>query len=165
MYMSFSPSILVFFFSLLLGMGLGALWDIFRIFRLGIPSTKTIIFFQDIIYALLATTITLVFFYIFTSGGFRMFVLIGEFLGFVFYYLTIGRLAFKIFKVIFKVIHKIIWILTLPFRKVFKKLIHIITSLLYKLTKKFKNCFKIKKNLLHFTNNSLYNKLKSKFGK
>ena len=140
MHMSFSPSVVVFFMSLGLGAIFGALWDIFRILRLGIPLGRMFIFLQDIIYFAIICILTLIFFYFFTFGGFRLFVLLGEFLGFLIY-------------------------LTWPIRKLVLKISHMFQKFLQRFKRKIKKYFQIKKKFLHFRGISVYNKMRSKSDK
>ena len=165
MHMSFSPSVLIFFMSLGLGAIFGALWDIFRILRLGIPLGRMFIFLQDIIYFAIICILTLIFFYFFTFGGFRLFVLLGEFLGFLIYYLTIGHVVFAVFKIIIRFIHKFVWGLTWPVRKLLLKITHIFQKFLQSFKRKIKKYFQIKKKFLHFKGISVYNKMRSKSDK
>lgn len=165
MYMSFSPPSKIFLISILLGLSFGALWDIFRILRLSIPSGKIFIFIQDVIYCLIICLSTLIFFYFFTFGGFRFFVLIGEFFGFIIYYFTIGHIVFNIFKIIIHFLHKIIWFLTWPFRKFMTKILRVFKKILCNFNQKIKKYLCIQKKSLHLNNMSLYNIIKSKITK
>ena len=162
MHMSFSPPVLVFFMSLGLGVVFGALWDVFRILRLGMPLGRVFVFLQDIIYFAIICLLTLIFFYFFTFGGFRLFVLLGEFLGFLVYYFTIGRVVFNVFKIIIHLIHRFLWILSWPIRKFALMMIHIGQKFLCKLKRKIKKYLQIKKKFLHFSGISVYNKMRSK---
>lgn len=165
MYMAFSPPSKIFLMSILLGLGFGALWDIFRILRLGIPSGKIIIFIQDVVYCLVVCLSTLIFFYFFTFGGFRFFVFIGEFFGFIIYYFTIGHIVFNIFKIIIHFLHKIIWLLTWPFRKFITKMLCFFKKILCNFNQKLKKHLHVTKKFLHLNTMSLYNVIKSKIKK
>lgn len=165
MYMAFSPPSTIFLMSILLGLSFGALWDIFRILRLSIPSGKVFVFIQDVVYCLIICLSTLIFFYFFTFGGFRFFVLIGEFFGFIIYYFTIGNIVFNIFKVIIHFLHKIIWFLTWPIRKIIAKILCLFKRILCIFNQKFKKDICITKKFLHLNNISLYNIIRSKFTK
>lgn len=165
MYMAFSPPSKIFLMSIFLGFSFGALWDIFRILRLSIPSGKIFIFIQDVIYCLIICLSTLIFFYFFTFGGFRLFVFIGEFFGFIIYYFTIGHIVFNIFKIIIHFLHKIIWFLTWPFRKFLTKIICFLKKKLYNFNQKVKKYLRIRKKSLHLNHMSLYNIIKSKIKK
>ena len=139
MYMALAPSTLLFFYSILTGAVLGVVYDIFRILRIACPPKKIGIIVQDIIFALICIITTLMFFQFFTNGALRFFVLIGEFLGFLLYYLTIGVIVIKIARVIINIVKKIIYIVIWPFRKIFgwifSKLSPILNRFIQKLRK------------------------------
>lgn len=157
MYMVVSPPAVVFGISLLWGAGLGMLWDLFRIFRLSFPTGKTVAFIEDVVYAILASFATLLFFYLFTSGGFRLFVFIGELLGFVVYYFTIGRLVYQIFIVVIRLIKKLIGWITWPLRKLIRFAARKLAPVLKKARRSQKKFSKKFKNSLPFWSGSLYN--------
>lgn len=129
MFMAFSPPVQLFLLSILWGGALGVLWDIFRILRLGFGKNKIIVIIEDIVYAILFAVFTLLFFYFFTSGYFRFFVIIGELLGFLLYYMTIGKIVYIVFKFLIKWIKKFLWLISWPFRKFFGGIIRITKKL------------------------------------
>lgn len=157
MYMVVSPPAILFGISLLWGAGLGMLWDLFRIFRLGFPTGRVSAFVEDVAYAVLAALATLLFFYLFTSGAFRFFVLVGELLGFVVYYFTIGRLVYQIFIVLIRFLKKLIGWITWPLRKLILFLAKKITPILRKAGRFQKKFTKKHKFSLPFLHGSLYN--------
>lgn len=139
MYMALAPSTLLFFYSILTGAVLGVVYDIFRILRISFPPKKIAIIVQDVIFALICIITTLMFLQFFTNGALRFFVLIGEFLGFLLYYLTIGVIVIKTARVIINIVKKIIYIVIWPFRKIFgwifSKLSPILNRFIQKLRK------------------------------
>ena len=82
----------LFLLSVVLGCGLGLLYDIFRVFRTALPHGKILTFFEDIIYTFLYG------FALFTfctglTGAIRGFVLVGMLTGSVIEHLTVGNLS------------------------------------------------------------------------
>ena len=80
----------LFLLSVVLGCGLGLLYDIFRVFRVALPHGKILTFFEDIIYTFLYG------FALFTfctglTGAIRGFVLVGMLIGSVIEHLTAGN--------------------------------------------------------------------------
>ena len=132
--MSFSPSIKVFLISILWGFLLATFWDLNRVIKknLNFKKIKNLNFILDIVFSALAVILTLTFFFIFTYGGFRAFVLAGELIGFVIYFCTITKFVFSVLDFLFKHIFKI-------FEKIFK----LFKNLTFKIIKKI-NEFKIK---------------------
>lgn len=101
MYLALAPPVYIFFVSILFGMGFAALWDLVRIVKQKIKTNaRKAVFVLDIIFFVVACTLNLVFFFIFTSGEFRVFILIGYLLGFVFYHVTICHIVYRILQFI-----------------------------------------------------------------
>ncbi len=109
--------------SMLLGAALGVLYDVFRILRLAFPKGKVVIFFQDLLFFGVAAVATFVFLEGTQSGEIRLFIFIGEILGFVLYYFTVGQIVFKASKSMIAFVKKLLLvlfhILIYPFVKLF----------------------------------------------
>ena len=85
----------LFLLSVVLGCGLGLLYDIFRVFRAALPHGKILTFFEDIIYTFLYG------FALFTfctglTGAIRGFVLVGMLTGSVIIIFTLTVIVFSI---------------------------------------------------------------------
>ncbi len=157
MYMALAPSTLLFFYSILTGAVLGVVYDIFRILRIACPPKKIAIIVQDVIFALICIITTLMFLQFFTNGALRFFVLIGEFLGFLLYYLTIGVIVIKTARVIINIVKKIIYIVIWPFRKIFGWIFSKLSPILNRFIQKLRKILKITKKRLLFYPGILYN--------
>lgn len=99
-------------YSLFIGVFLGIVYDVFRIRRLAF-NTKAcfskkgtnevarkenaadcvIIFFEDVLFALISSIVVCIFIFYMNSGQFRGIAIIGALFGFLLYYLTVGRLV------------------------------------------------------------------------
>lgn len=77
--------------SCLLGMALGALYDLFRVFRVLFFRGRVAVFFQDLLFWLLCALITFGFLLLQNHGTFRVPGLLAEALGAALYYNTAGR--------------------------------------------------------------------------
>ncbi len=109
MYMAFSPPVQLFFISILCGAILGIFWDVTRILKQNATSYKSVIvFILDAVFCVTACVLTLVFFFMFTYGGFRGFILAGELIGFVLYYATIEKFIFSVLKVVIEFVANIL---------------------------------------------------------
>lgn len=86
----------VFLQSLLLGMALGLFYDVFRIIRLAIRHSSAIIFLEDMAYFIACAVITFLFALSAVNGHVRVFLVIGEFLGAVIYYFSLGDLVIRL---------------------------------------------------------------------
>lgn len=81
------------FLSCGLGFLLGVYYDVFRVARLVMRSSKRVIFFQDLFFFVSAAVLTFFFALSVMGGELRFYLFFGSGLGFAAYYLTIGRLV------------------------------------------------------------------------
>jgi len=121
MEISITEQSIVFLFSCVVGGLLGAFYDVFRITRIAFNSKWLSVFFQDLIFCIFsAFSIILLVFYT-NSGTVRWFSLLGCFMCFVLYHLTIGRLVIfmskKIINFIKKVLRFLYKITVIPLKK------------------------------------------------
>lgn len=93
--MTVAQETFIFLYSCLLGCGLALIYDVFRILRLAFPGGKAVVFIEDGVFIVIATLATFIFCVNFCNGYFRVFIAIGEILGFIIYYFTVGVLVFK----------------------------------------------------------------------
>lgn len=119
----------LFLLSVILGCGLGLLYDIFRVFRAALPHGKILTFFEDIIYTFLYG------FALFTfctglTGAIRGFVLVGMLTGSVIEHLTVGNAVVSVLRSLFSIIRKL-------FAKTFSPVVKFIT----KRADGFRDCF------------------------
>lgn len=145
-----TPQTVLFLESILLGMVLSVIFDVFRIIRIGIPLPSFVIVIEDILYFLICAVVTYFFMLKTTYGQVRGFIIIGEIIGFIIYYFTVGKLVISVSKTIISVVKRIFKlifaILFYPFVKIFK----LVSK---KLGFKFKN---INKKLTNFKKNTIY---------
>lgn len=104
MYGILNYQVCVFFYSILLGFFLGVVYDIFRLFRIIINTSNIWIFCQDILYFILSSLITFIFILTFNNGEFRLYVILGECIGWIIYYASLGEWIYSIAR---KIKHKI----------------------------------------------------------
>jgi len=105
---SITQQSVVFLFSCVVGGILGVFYDVFRIIRIAFNSKWLSIFFQDLIFCVFsAFSIILLIFYT-NSGTVRWFSLLGCFMSFVIYHMTVGRLIMFASKKIIEFIKKIL---------------------------------------------------------
>ncbi|MEG1244403.1 MAG: spore cortex biosynthesis protein YabQ [Oscillospiraceae bacterium] len=131
----------IFFLSIGLGFSLGFLYDIFYIVRMNITKNKFAIYMQDFLYLLICAFLTFIFILALSSGIVRGYILIGEFLGWLIYYLSTGLIVVSFINKIIRMI---------KFCKLFRK----IKLLLIKINKKL---FKKTKRYLKYGRNVVYN--------
>lgn len=85
----------IFFLSIGLGFLLGILYDIFYIFRISFTKGKISIYIIDVFYLLSCSFITFLYILSVSSGMVRIYILIGEILGWIIYYVSSGYFVVK----------------------------------------------------------------------
>lgn len=85
---------MLFLTSCLLGAALGVVYDLFRAVRLLFPPGAGLAFAEDGLFFGAVGVAEFVFFLNHTYGQLRVFLLIGQGLGFLIYYLTVGRAVY-----------------------------------------------------------------------
>lgn len=86
----------IFLYSLGFGFLLGILYDVFRTLRLIISRAKIFTFFMDFLYFSVCAFLTFCFIMVVDSGKVRLYVALGEVLGFFIYYFSFGAIALKV---------------------------------------------------------------------
>lgn len=121
----------VFLIACLIGAGLGAFYDVFRIIRIAVKNPAAIVFLEDALFFAVCALVT--FFYMMQSigGQLRFFIVLGELLGGAIYYFTIGSLVMKISKLIIRAVKAV-------FRFIYRVLIRPVLILLVWLGRKIR---------------------------
>lgn len=145
--------------ALLIGGVLGVVYDIFRVVRLIGFKNRIIVFFEDIIFFLIATITMFSYYMQITYGKFRIYPLLFAIIGFFVYYKTIGKLVFFIIKKIYDLIVKVFYFI---YKKTVLPLLNAIKKIFLPIFSFFKdkvgqNIIKFFKNLLPNTRKMLYN--------
>lgn len=86
----------VFLAACLLGACLGLLYDVFRILRLAGGDGRGLVFFQDVLFALICLAVSTLYMLRAETGGVRLYVLAGEAVGAAAYELTLGMAVMKL---------------------------------------------------------------------
>ena len=148
------------------GFLLGLLYDVFRIFRMAFFKQKAVVFIQDVLYFAVCGCLTFLFCLTMNYGEIRGYVLLGEVLGWIVYYFSLGAMVFQASSAIVGVLHKVIQFILLalsaPFLfvfHVFRKTTGFFAGFLKKTAEKFHINFRIN---LKPPGNLLYNHNKPK---
>ena len=157
---SVAQQTIAFLTACLFGVALGAIYDVFRIFRIAIPCGKIAVFIQDIIFFVLSATLSFLFMLYTNTGEIRFFYILGELIGFTIYYFTIGILVYKsakavvgfikkILRLIFRFVLKPIWRLFLLIIKLIKFLSNKVNIFIKKKTKVYKTHLQVDKSMVY----------------
>ncbi|WP_262394792.1 spore cortex biosynthesis protein YabQ [Youxingia wuxianensis] len=151
----------MFLMAIALGAALGACYDVFRVIRIAVVHPPVIVMVQDIIYCFVCAVATFLYMISVDCGQIRMFVLIGEIIGWVLYYFTLGTLVIGISKHIIQGVKYILGLLykifCAPIFSILKKIKGILLKLVKNLGKYLKKKAKISKNHLKKPYSLLYN--------
>ncbi len=145
-------------YSVAYGGAIGLFYDILRMLRIAIKSGTVITFVQDIIFWAFTAIATFIYIFAFAGGTVRIIFLLFVAVGWVMYYISLGKLLVWIFSSISKPIKlllcKIRCLILKPFRPLIVKVYE--KQKTYK--KKFKKKIKNSNFLFHFSkkNNKIY---------
>ena len=91
-----TSQITIFLFSMLLGAFLSLFFDGFRIMNAVLKVNLKRIFFEDVIYFVLSAIITFTYILVMNSGEIRVYIVLGEAIGWLIYRVTIGKFVYKL---------------------------------------------------------------------
>ncbi len=117
----------IFWYACILGIIMGIIYDVFRIIRLLINWKDWQIFIQDIVYFFIVGVFTFLFTLAYNKGDVRAYLIAGEIIGWILYYITIGEIVYHFSEAIARFIKKIL-----------SKFIKIIRNLVIKIVNKCK---------------------------
>lgn len=150
-----------FLFSLGFGFLVGIFYDVFRILRLVVSSGKTAVFIGDLLYVLLSAAATFLFLLTVNDGQVRGYILAGELIGFLVWYISFGafavRVTGKIVGVLKKAFRGIFRIILYPFYKLYAVLRRFLAKISEKGQKKAKKIANKSKFHLKMKHALLYN--------
>ena len=90
MQISIASQTWIFLGAIVLGAGLGVYYDAFRILRIAIPHAPWAVCMEDLLFFLLGGVLTACYLLVTEYGELRLFILVGETIGFILYHCTIG---------------------------------------------------------------------------
>ncbi len=130
-------------FLLALGFGfiLGILYDVFRTFRMIISDSAPFIFLMDILYFLLCTFLVFCFNLTVDGGKIRLYVMLGDLLGWLIYYFSLGEISVRISNAAVSLVRRAAAAIFKPVSglvKLLKRLLSKNTLFLKKIIRKFK---------------------------
>ena len=159
-----------FLLSMGLGFIMGFFYDFFRIIRLAISQRKAFVVVFDLLYCIFLCFVSFIFCMTVNEGQFRLYLLLGEAIGFAVYYFSLGVVVFtlgeksvSLIKSCFKRIFRVIFF---PFCWIFKRVKVLFNKILKfgrksgkKLKNKSKILLKVNKHLLYNLNDNKQNQV------
>ncbi|MCD7800341.1 MAG: spore cortex biosynthesis protein YabQ [Ruminococcus sp.] len=108
----------VFLISCGIGVLLGLIYDIFRIVRITIPHSDLLVAIEDVLLLICYGIFLMCFAFSLMRGQIRFFFIMGNLLGFLIWFFTIGNIIVKVAYRIKGYILKLIGIFTYPIKKI-----------------------------------------------
>lgn len=156
-----SEQTLIFVASLGVGFLLGVLYDFFRAIRLSFTKGKIPVVIFDLLYFFVVAFLSYIFILAANKGEVRSYIIIGELVGAVFYYFSLGVAVIKItdhFVMLLKRFYKLIFkMFALPFAFLKKLFQNIFNNLMGFFKKNEKKSQKIRKKVLPKARVYVYN--------
>lgn len=156
-----STHLKIFLLSIGMGFLLGVLYDTTRIVRLIISKGKAAVFVFDFLYIILSALLVYIFIIAVNMGAVRAYIIIAQFFGFFFYYISFGivvkRISEKTAEIIQSFFRKLLSIVKKPFMFIFTAIKRINTKIKAFLSKKLHKIKNNLKKLLLFTKVLMYN--------
>lgn len=121
--------LMIFVVMILMGIGIGMLWDILKTFSDKCTVKSIVSIFDGIFWIIITVALFLILMYV-NDGALRFFEFLGAFLGIVLYFSAISRLFRKFFSIFVNIITKICIILLTPV-KFFLKMLYKIFYILF----------------------------------
>lgn len=147
-----SEQMLIFLASLGVGFILGILYDFLRALRLSFTRGKWSVIIFDLLYFFMVAFLSYIFMLASNKGEVRSYIIIGELLGAVFYYFSLGFALMKLtdkLALLLKRLYKFIFnIISFPFRLLKRVLQKLFGKLIIFLKKSSKKSQKIQKKVL-----------------
>lgn len=161
----------IFLYSLGFGFLLGILYDVFRTVRMIISNAKSFVIFMDLLYFAVCAFLIFCFNMVVDSGRVRIYVALGEGLGWLIYYFSFGAIALKAGNAVISFFRRLFSVIFKPFGRIFtvlKRKMRRLIGFFKKTTKKYdkKTKFSLQKykgivyNLNSYIENSVYKKRK-----
>lgn len=126
MILSMSRQTLLFFTTVGLGMLLGLVFDVFRVFRKTAPHGNWIIQIEDLLFWLTVTLLTFYFLLSRNYGEIRVFTVLGILIGMTCYFVTISRLVMMVSVTVIQFLKRVtmtvLQILLTPFKLIYRLL-------------------------------------------
>lgn len=106
--------------------------------KLGKIKRKILYFIWDLLFFIVITPIMQIFIYATSSGVVRWYIILGSFLGFLIYYITISKIISKLYEYVLLIVKIIFAYIMYFFKLPFNKLIFVMNNKVIKLKKKRK---------------------------
>ena len=112
----------IFFYSLGFGFLLGIRYDVFRTLRKVISNSRGFVLFMDLLYFAACAFLIFCFNMVVDSGHIRIYIALGELLGWLIYYFSFGAIAIKAGNAVSALLKRFFGIISKPIRIIIQKI-------------------------------------------
>ena len=160
-FFTVSEELVLFGLSCLAGAVIGIFYDIFRVIRIVFPHNDILILIEDIIFLVGYAVFFMAFSSVSVRGELRGYYILGNIIGFVIYFFTVGTAVTGAVRKLFLLLKRIFMFFTSPFRAVFAFICRKLSVKFVGNSKISVKCFKKLNLLLLNPCHLLYNKMES----
>ena len=118
-FFSVSEELVLFGISCLAGAVIGIFYDVFRVIRIIFPHNNILVMIEDIIFLLCYSLFVMSFSSAAVRGEMRGYYILGNIIGFVIYFFTVGSVITEAIRKLFLLISRLFSFITRPFRAAF----------------------------------------------
>ncbi|MCD7812060.1 MAG: spore cortex biosynthesis protein YabQ [Ruminococcus sp.] len=111
--------LLLFGISCLFGAALGVFYDVFRTLRIILPHNTCLVIIEDVLFMSAYGIFIMLFTSAAARGEFRVYYIIGNLLGFIVYFFTVGSAVIAAMRKIFRVLFGILMSIIRPFQRTY----------------------------------------------
>lgn len=116
-FFTVSEQLKLFLLSCLFGVPIGIVFDVFRTLRIIFPHGKIIVMLEDILFFAMYGVFLMSFTIATARSEFRVYFCIGNFIGFVLYYFTVGNIMVNVIRIIFTFLKRVLCVIFCPIGK------------------------------------------------
>ena len=109
-------------YAALFGVGVGVLYDVFRVLRLVFRPSAVAVFVEDLIFFFITAWLTGMFIFTFHSGVIRLYIFVSAVAGAALWYMTFGRIFYRLWRRVSDKIRRFFAVLSAPLRKFLAKI-------------------------------------------
>jgi spore cortex biosynthesis protein YabQ len=121
---SVSTQAYIFLYSVLIGMFIAFIYDIFRIKRKVVKTGVLFLYIEDLLFWIIVAIFVFIHVCYFNDGEFRFYILAGAIIGVIIYILLLSKIIVKssvaVLNIIWKIIKYILFVLIYPIRLIYK---------------------------------------------
>lgn len=161
-FFSVHEQLLLFGLSCVFGAALGIFYDVFRTLRIIFPHNSWLVVIEDVLFMSGYAIFLSVFASAAARGELRFYYVIGNFLGFVIYFFTVGSAVISVMRKLFYVLRKAVSLIMRPFHMIYVFLREKAGLKFVGSSKFFVKSLKNVKRLLRKGPGLLYNKMENK---